>query len=63
MVVRHVGELSQEELEVQKYDYQTIWFPVGEPIAKPNAGEELEVQLFEKKNKLFGKIESSWKGK
>lgn len=53
---------SQESLEEMKYDYNTVWFPVGEPIAKPSAGETYEVQLFEKKSKLFGKLESDWKG-
>jgi hypothetical protein len=53
---------SQEELETHKYDFDTAWFPVGEPIDKPMPGETFEAQLFEKKNKLFGKIESKvWK--
>ncbi|MSR63249.1 MAG: hypothetical protein EXS08_12475 [Planctomycetes bacterium] len=52
---------SQEDLEVHKYDFKTAWFPIGEPIDKPMPGEKFEAQLFEKKNKLFGKIESDWK--
>jgi hypothetical protein len=52
---------SQEQLEAQKYVLQTAWFPVGEPIQKSNPGEKLEAQLFEKKHKLFGKLESDWK--
>lgn len=53
---------SQESLEEKNYDYDTVWFPVGEPIPKPSPGETYEVQLFEKKSKMFGKLESDWKG-
>jgi len=52
---------SQEDLDAHKYDWRTAWFPISEPIDKPMPGEKFEVQLFEKKNKLFGKIESDWK--
>ncbi len=54
---------SQEELQDHENDYRTAWFPVGKPIQKPSAGETFEAQLFQKKHKLFGKIESDWKGK
>ena len=35
------------------------WFPLDTTV--PFVGEEFEVQLFEKKNALFGKVESQWK--
>jgi hypothetical protein len=41
-------------------DYRVVWFPVTVPLDKPKENETVEVQLFEKKNKLFGKIESEW---
>jgi hypothetical protein len=53
---------SQEDLEVHKWDFDTVWFPLGEPIQKTQPGEAFEVQLFEKKHKLFGKLESDWRG-
>lgn len=52
---------SQEELLDQKNDYKTAWFPIGNPIKKPSPGDPCEVQLFQKKHKLFGKVESDWK--
>jgi hypothetical protein len=52
---------SQEEIQDHDNDYKVAWFPIGEPIEKPNPGEPVEVQLFEKKHKLFGKIESAWR--
>lgn len=52
---------SQEELETYQYDYQKAWFPFGEPIEKAIPGETYEVQLFEKKHKLFGPLESDWR--
>lgn len=54
---------SQEELQDHENDYRTAWFPIGKPIPKPTPGETFEAQLFQKKHKLFGKIESDWKGK
>jgi len=51
---------SQEEFEAHKYDFNTVWFPISEPIEKPQPGNDFEVQLLDKKNKLFGKIESEW---
>ena len=54
---------SQEEIIALNNDPQAAWFPImGDPIKKKKAGEAVEVQLIEKKNKLFGKIESDWKG-
>ena len=52
---------SQEELIDAGNDYRNAWFPLSAVIQKPKAGETVELQLVEKKNKLFGKIESTWK--
>lgn len=41
-------------------DWAVAWFPRDLEVAN-KAGEDAEVQLVEKKNKLFGKIESVWK--
>jgi hypothetical protein len=41
--------------------YPSAWFPFDLSIEKKKEGEALEVQLVEKKNKLFGKIESDWR--
>ena len=38
---------SQEDLEVQKFDFKTAWFPIGVPIDKPMPGEKFEAQLFD----------------
>lgn len=55
---------SQQQLvDDFKNDWSQLWFPIGEPIQKTIPGEAFEVQLLEKKNKLFGKLESDWKGK
>ncbi len=53
---RAVGE--QEELN--KDGWSVAWFPKDLEIKKKSA-DKSEVQLTEKKNKLFGKIESTWK--
>ena len=59
----HLGTAESQEQLAQdfKNDYNAVWFPNGEPIKKPNAGEKVELQLSEKKSKLFGKLESPWK--
>ena len=36
-----------------------MWKPITDTVSLKEA--EVEVQLVEKKNKLFGKIESDWK--
>jgi hypothetical protein len=51
---------SQEMLQ-ETNDFRTVWFPITKPFPKPDKGDTVEVQLFEKKNKLFGKLESAWK--
>ena len=43
--LRPVG--STEEFEAQKYDFNTVWLPISEPIDKPQPGTDFEVQLFE----------------
>jgi hypothetical protein len=52
------GAETQEEVGEKGFQY--AWFPYDFELEKKVPGE-LEVQLFEKKNKLFGKIESDWK--
>ncbi len=52
---------SQEDLlAVNNWTY--MWFPQDVVLSKKKKGEPAEVQLVEKKNKLFGKITSDWKG-
>ncbi len=51
---------SQEQINDQG-NFDGVWFPYGTEIEKKK-GEDVEVQLVEKKNKLFGKVESDWKG-
>ena len=41
--------------------WASVWFPLDLELEKKREGEDVEVQLVEKKNKLFGKIESDWK--
>jgi len=56
-------ESQQQLIDDFKNDWSAVWFPIATPIEKPVPGETYEVQLFEKKHKLFGKLESDWKGK
>ena len=51
---------GSQEIVTEFNDERVIWFPMSKRIDKKKS-ETLEVQLFEKKNKLFGKIESEWK--
>jgi len=46
-----------------KYQYVDAWHPLTHTVEMRGASGEIEVQLVEKKNALFGKIESEWKGK
>jgi hypothetical protein len=64
---KDVGQMkpagTQEEVsDIYGGDMKTLWFPVDFSFEKKKEGEDVEVQLVEKKNKLFGKIESDWKG-
>ena len=43
------------------HGYEGAWFPWDIELPKKKEGEEIEVQLFQKKHKLFGKIESEWR--
>jgi hypothetical protein len=54
-------ESQQQMIDDFKNDWSVVWFPIPAPIEKPVPGEAYEVQLFEKKHKLFGKLESDWK--
>ncbi|MEW6072341.1 MAG: hypothetical protein AB1726_07035 [Planctomycetota bacterium] len=49
---------SQQEVD---RGWEWAWYPFDAEIEKNQVGETVELQLFEKKNKLFGKIESRWK--
>ncbi len=42
-------------------DYNSAWFPKTHTLEKKSSETEIEVQLVDKKNKLFGKVESSWR--
>ena len=52
--------ISQND-EFSKYGWAAAWAPLDLVITKKGKVEESELQLIEKKNKLFGKIESDWK--
>lgn len=61
---RAAGEASLkpavDNLGLERHGWAGMWKPViAEPLDK--VGDEVEVQLVEKKNKLFGKVESDWK--
>ena len=43
-------------------DWANSWFPLTLEADFDSGGKGVEIQLTEKKNKLFGKIESDWKG-
>ena len=48
-----------DNLGLEKHGWQGMWKPITDTV--PLKGAEVEVQLVEKKNKLFGKVESDWK--
>ncbi len=41
--------------------YASAWHPLDLEFSKKDADEEVELMLFEKKHKLFGKVSSPWK--
>ena len=43
--------------------WPALWAPLDLPLETPGLapGDEVEVQLVQKKNPLFGKVESDWK--
>lgn len=51
--------LSQEE--INEGGWKVAWFPYDLTVKKKSKSDETEVMLTQKKNKLFGKIESDWK--
>lgn len=53
--------LSQEDLFGATYGFKAAWFPYDLEVDLKGGVTDPEVQLKEKKNKLFGKIESVWK--
>lgn len=48
-----------DNLGLEKHGWQGMWKPISESMTKKDP--EIEVQVKEKKNKLFGKVESDWK--
>ena len=48
-----------DNLGLEKHGWQGMWKPITDTVPLKEA--EVEVQLVEKKNKLFGKVESDWK--
>lgn len=47
--------------EITRVGFQAAWFPRDHVVDKRSDDEQVELQLVEKKNKLFGSIESSWR--
>lgn len=41
--------------------FGAAWFPLDLKVLKKKEGEDIEIMLSEKKNKLFGSIESEWR--
>ena len=39
----------------------TAWFPLDLSIKKKTSGDEVEIQLYEKKHDLFGEVETDWR--
>ncbi|MCZ6598326.1 MAG: hypothetical protein O7B99_11855, partial [Planctomycetota bacterium] len=52
---------SETQEEISDNGYKSAWFPLDLTLTKKRKGTDVEVQLFVKKNKLFGKIESEWR--
>jgi hypothetical protein len=46
--------------EVETHGYKQAWFPYDLTIELKGDVDEVEIQLVDKKNKLFGKVESEW---
>ena len=57
--VKMPGLTSQDEL--YSLGWVTAWHPRDLLIEKKASEKDVEVQLTEKKNKLFGKLASDWK--
>ena len=54
---------SQDEITTAVGGWAACWFPFSITLPNKSKAEEVQVQLTDKKNKLFGKIESEWRGK
>jgi hypothetical protein len=57
-----MGAVQTQE-ELGELGWPSAWAPRDLRIDKKPSDGAVEVQLVEKKNKLFGAIESAWKGK
>ena len=53
--------LIMEQNQADELGWDKAWFPLDLVLEKRPNEKEIEVQLTEKANKLFGKIESVWK--
>ena len=51
----------QNTNEITELGFRAAWSPLDLIIDRTRTKGEIEVQVTEKKNKLFGKIESIWK--
>jgi hypothetical protein len=47
--------------DFSKLGFEAAWFPLDLPGQDLKGVTDVQVQLFEKKNEMFGKIESEWK--
>lgn len=55
-------KLILNQNDISEYGgWPAAWFPLDLVIPKKSSETDVEVKLMEKKNKLFGKIESDWK--
>lgn len=55
-------DLILNQNDIAEYGgWPAAWFPLDLVIPKKSSETDVEVKLYEKKNKLFGKIESDWK--
>lgn len=52
----------QLDIGVVPGGWSALWHPLNLELENKKYGPDVEVQLVEKKNKLFGKIESVWRG-
>jgi hypothetical protein len=46
---------------ISNHGFAVAWFPLDLAMSKKSESEEVELQFVEKKNKLFGTIESGWR--
>ena len=55
------ADFVQSSYQLDELGWEAGWFPRDLIITLKGKPEAVEVQLFEKKNKLFGKLTSDWK--